>query len=403
MAELDKYHLKNRYVTNRLGSNETLRALSLNGCGLRDRFASQLFEVLESNEALTALSLGRNVLKAESAERLAALLQTNKGLKMVSLHSNNIDDDGGVALVEALMTNKTLHEIDLRNNDLGERTAEELVEMLSENRNIIQCSVDGNKMPYRMYKKVCEFVTKNKQVYDAGITVRQETLVEKLELEEKQLSHTQKSIALHEDLERRTFRDLSEIDGSRIDFKLDQRHRTKELEMTLEGTTHESYEVRQRMYDMAQKLKQTRSISMAREARVNEAIKKEKAVSKDLHFQRQKAKDRMIKIRDSPSPLDEEIQQLTHVRNQEQRRIKGDQRELVRELENVRALVANMEARLKSKLVAKNDNAERGGRRVSSVGGLQRSRGAAIRKKKVSKGRSPRKKQSIKKKASRRK
>ena len=94
--------------------------LYLNDCGLQERGAQAIADVLRVNTTLTNLNLGSNSLGEDGGQAIAAVLRVNTTLTEFDLSGNGVGEGAGQAIADVLRVNTTLTELDLRGISLGE-------------------------------------------------------------------------------------------------------------------------------------------------------------------------------------------------------------------------------------------------------------------------------------------
>lgn len=215
-AEVRAAHLKDRFVSPRLGLNYSLRSLSLQHCHLRDKFAAQLLSTLTKHRCLTSLSLAHNELRGGSGvgsgpggsavgsgsgalgESLGKFLSSKSScLTHLDLSHNELNDDVGLAITRALHSNHasplaTLH---AQHNDLGEDSAEQLLRLLNAQRSLTCLNLDSNKIPYRLWRMIVEREAKARRGWEEGSLRRLQEQVRELSQTEAQLSQCLADVA----------------------------------------------------------------------------------------------------------------------------------------------------------------------------------------------------------------
>lgn len=180
-------HLRDQSCSPRLGSNHSLRTLSLRQCGLSDHFVCKLMDSLSKHTTLTSLSLSSNALRQDSAESIATFLAKNPPLKMIDISENDINDQGGAAITRALKENTHLTDLRVDKNDLGESTGEGMLRLLEHNPTLTSIHVEGNKIPYRLFRSISDTSSKHADHWSQGSFGRLQAEVARLRIGELKL------------------------------------------------------------------------------------------------------------------------------------------------------------------------------------------------------------------------
>lgn len=271
--ELRSAHLRDSYVSPRLGANPSLRTLSLSHCGLRDEFVRRLCDSLSKHPALTALMLSHNGIRQEGAEGLASFLSRSPPLRLLDVSSNGINDSGGLAIARALQNNTRLTELRAQNNDMGDAAAEQLIAILSNNPTVCAssvdsehgrlacnyrpltrsscallhsclscssfqltaCNVDGCKIPYRLYRALVDTGCKNARVWESSSLARLQAEVRELSRVEVELRRVQTAMEESAALEARLESTLASLEAQGDSFFDSERARTLQLRAEAEA------------------------------------------------------------------------------------------------------------------------------------------------------------------------
>eukprot|EP00970_Alexandrium_tamarense_P003874 scaffold640_cov180-Alexandrium_tamarense.AAC.8 len=107
-------------------NDASLTEIQIDGDGVEDVDAADLFRSLHDNEHITSLSMARNNLGDVSATTLSKVLFGNETITHVNLAGNNIGNKGALALKKVLKVNQTLVAIDLNDNSIDQYLLDEL-------------------------------------------------------------------------------------------------------------------------------------------------------------------------------------------------------------------------------------------------------------------------------------
>lgn len=99
--------------------NASLKAISIENCGLTEESCRQIAKVLRIHPLITSFHLDHNQIKSKGLAILAKSLKDSQ-LAHLSLEDNGIGPKGAKALTEQIVYAKSLHSINLKNNPLKE-------------------------------------------------------------------------------------------------------------------------------------------------------------------------------------------------------------------------------------------------------------------------------------------
>ena len=260
-GEVRAAHLKDRYVSARLGMNYSLRSISLQHCHLRDKFAAQLLSTLTKHRCLTSLSLAHNELRGGSGigsgpsgsalgsgsgalgESLGKFLGAKSScLTHLDVSHNELNDDVGLAITRALNSNHSsqLSTLLAQHNDLGEESASQLLLLLNAHRSLTSCNLDSNKIPYRLWRMVVEREAKARRGWEEGSLRRLQEQVRELSQTETQLSQCLADVAFLTQTDAEESLRLSALEADQLNWMSQEQSSSLALKMQADALMDEA-------------------------------------------------------------------------------------------------------------------------------------------------------------------
>jgi hypothetical protein len=232
MAEVDRWGLRDRFVSGKLGLSRALTTLSFVNCGLKDVFVMELVTVLveTKNESLTTLFLSGNLLGLHAAEDIAKLLKKSKTLKVLNVGFNGIPEEGGVLIAEAIFDNPTLQELHIEDNKIANLTAAVLVECLQASESLSVCNIDNNVCDFPLFRSISDLVKKNRQKWSDGRPRRQRKQLAHMKSEQSRGLTVGKQLEMKSRNMKSLAEVLEELKGSVEIWNQEQLKETQDLE-----------------------------------------------------------------------------------------------------------------------------------------------------------------------------
>ena len=146
-----------------LRGNKGLLSLKLERCGIGERGATELANVLPETR-LEKLDLDANKLGSAGARAIAGAIP-GSSLRELDLEENSILDAGASALAEALRTAPfTLVKLDLETNGIGDDGAADLARALPRNRGMKELDLHGNAFGARGFRALARAAQRNRKL-----------------------------------------------------------------------------------------------------------------------------------------------------------------------------------------------------------------------------------------------
>jgi Ran GTPase-activating protein (RanGAP) involved in mRNA processing and transport len=139
-----------------LGSNETIRELSLSSNRIGNNGVADLVDGLLLNVTLTRLNLSDNVIGDVGAVHIADLLMGTVSINAINLGLNHITGLGIRSISRSLQSNDLLIELELGNNHIGDDGCVFLAEGLRSNKKLRRLGLSYNNIGSDGLKELCE-------------------------------------------------------------------------------------------------------------------------------------------------------------------------------------------------------------------------------------------------------